>query len=182
MLQPPPDLPSIIQIALDGLLEAARGGQLSASEASRLIAGEAVGKLPAAAEAALQHNPKQLGFMMRFIFTRSVSWALLTSEWMDTTAALICGMLSEAADSRASSGGSTAGPPASGHALSPRAPRVVEVCAGINLLAGPMAARGLDWVATDRRSRPDAVAPVQELEALAAVQAPRPKAQRHTDV
>lgn len=69
-------------------------------------------------------NPRDYSldtFMDREHYCRQVSWALLTKEWMDSVVKIL-----------------------------PLGCKVLEVCAGRGTLAGPMAARGIDWTCVDQ--------------------------------
>ena len=89
--------------------------------------------------------------LLRHVYTQQVSWAIFTAEYLDSLHELLAHL---ARQSRI---------------------RVVEVCAGRGVLAAPMRARGIDWIATDASPPADAHSPVQQSGALDAVRA-------HSDV
>eukprot|EP00966_Prymnesium_polylepis_P255298 5898157-Prymnesium_polylepis.1 len=114
-----------LEHACDQSILAARQGKLSAKRALRLVNGELVRRsAPNLPEA---HVEKGVA-MCRHIFTRRATWALFTVDWMDSLARLVASLVPGVAS-----------------------PRVLEVCAGLNTLAAPFRARGIDWLSSDVR-------------------------------
>ncbi|KAL1526979.1 hypothetical protein AB1Y20_015668 [Prymnesium parvum] len=122
---------------------AARRGRLTEERARRLLNGDLLRHVaPHLPEA---HVSKGVA-MSRHLFTRRASWAVFTTEWMDSLARRISALLPGVAS-----------------------PRVLEVCAGLNTLAAPMRSRGLDWISSDIKVDPDAVCPPLCCDAASAV-------------
>ena len=137
-----------LEKACEPLIVAARQGKLTEKRAIRLTSGELVRRsAPSLPE---EHVQKAVA-LCRQLFTRRASWALFTTEWADSLALFIRSLLPGVAS-----------------------PSVLEVCAGLNTLAGPMRARGVDWVATDVKVDSAAVSPPVACDALEAVRTSAP--------
>ena len=141
----------MLEHAVEPTILAVRRGELSQEHATRLIGGkllrreEMVQAQHATGLDAAPHAEKMIS-ICRQVFTRRASWALFTIEWMDSLAKMISSLIPKGAP-----------------------PRVLEVACGQNLLAAPMRARGLEWVATDSKISKTAVSPPAERDALDAV-------------
>lgn len=94
---------------------------MGASAAAALVSGRVLAGGPLVGE--LLANRSLTLAMLRHAFTQRASFALFTHEWMRSLAGFVR------------------------HTLRRR--RVLEVCAGRNLLSGPMRALGIQWTATD---------------------------------
>lgn len=138
------DLPTLIERALQPTIAAGRAGKLTAEGAHALIEGAPL----AAKSRELSALPvDRVAPLMRHVYSRSVSWALFTAEYLDALRTLLQLV--------------------TGH----EQPRVLEVCAGSGILVQPMRSRGLDWRATDAHPPPSAAGAVSTCGALAAVEA-----------
>ena len=134
-------LPERIERAVVESIHLGRAGMLTASHAAALVSGEVVCSDPELAILPID----QLKPLVRQVYTRSVSWALFTTGFIDSLSAFLplLGLDSNA--------------------------QILEVCAGGGVLASVMRNRGFQWQATD--SRPphgSAVSPAYALDALSA--------------
>lgn len=120
-----PNLHSELEELCAPSIAKARDGVLSAADAAGLTTGSL---LDGSSLASLPRDEMRL--LIRNIFTTHVSWALFTEGWVVSVLALLKRLI-----------GSRVGP-------------VLEVCAGSGVLSSVMAARGLEWVATDRAPGP----------------------------
>ena len=141
------DMPALIERAMQQYVESGRAGKLTAAEARALIDGSAVIKRSRELSAL---PPDRVIPLIRHVYTRSVSWALYTREYLDSLHKLLEAMAGESA--------------------SGRAVRVLEVCAGGGMLARCMRERGIVWMATDANPPASAADDVSQRGALAAVQ------------
>ena len=109
----------------EDVVEMARHGLMSTEVAQHLTSGTLLDECQAMEpmlDSALAHRRHVLDGL-RFVYTSRVSWALFTVEWMDGLTRVLNAM---------------------------GAQRVLEVCCGLNVLAGPMVKRGVQWTATER--------------------------------
>jgi hypothetical protein len=139
-------VPDVLEHVMGPIMEAAKAGSLTARDAALLTSADIVKETGELSEQPLDRVLP----LLRHVFTRQVSWAIFTTEWMDSLATLISALTPLDAKAR------------------PRR-RVLEVCAGRGLLERPMQARGFDWISTD--ARPVSGAAVAQSTALDAVQA-----------
>ena len=129
------DVPAILERASADAFDRASRGEQSASEARALVSGAAaLPTLPADVQALFTREPKQLVWMLRFLYTRQVSWSVWHREWLDSCAKLMHKLAKSHSESSSEVGGS---------------PLVLELCAGRGLLREPMEKRGLRWLCTD---------------------------------
>ena len=137
------DLPTLIEKAVQPYLVAGRAGKLTAAQAHELVEGAAIIQRSRELRALPLESVQPL---LRHTYSRSVSWALFTCEYMSALVGLLQAVTGQ-----------------------PR-PRVLEVCAGGGLLVEPMLNAGLEWRATDANPPSTAVGAVEACGALAAVQ------------
>ena len=127
------DLVTDLDSELEGLcapsVTRARSGLLSAADAAGLTTGSL---LEGSSLADLPRD--EMRMLIRNTFTSRVSWALFTEPWVASVSALLSRLI----------GG--------------RRGAVLEVCAGSGVLSSVMAARGFEWVATDRTPGPGSAA------------------------
>ena len=128
-------------------IQAGNAGTLSKVDARALVDGSAV--IRASRQLSALPSDRILP-LVRHVYTRSVSWALYTSEYLESLHRLLAAITSK----------HTSG----------RAIRVLEVCAGGGVLAALMKARGFVWMATDANPPASASGEVSQRSALAAVQ------------
>jgi hypothetical protein len=132
------DVSALVEAACAGLVDLARAGNLTALDAKRLTSGsilqdcEVLRELPTECLVDLIRAT-------RHVWTRHVSWALFTTEWMDSLAQLLRHIVGTCTDVQ--------------HA--PSRIRVLEVAAGSGLLASAMGRRGIDWHCSDSVQVPE---------------------------
>ena len=140
-----------LQAHCEPILEAARMGQMSEATAHSLLSGDTI-KNAESDEVRALSSKRKLPSILRFLFTSKVSWAVFTTEWLDSLARFLTSL------------------------GLPQGARVLEVCAGENTLSAPMRERGYDWVATDVTIRETAVTPPIQCGGYDAVRRYQPRA------
>jgi hypothetical protein len=136
----------VIESFAEDYIRAAKGGALDQARADAFISADAFFHSDRSKQLPPAVTREKVTTLLRYMYTGSVSWAVFSSEWMDSLAALIRHLTS-----------------------CDGAPRVLEVCAGKGTLTAPMRARGIGWHATERKhvsAPPDGLV---QSDALAAV-------------